>query len=146
MLAIELGVILLILGITTGYYFLVIKPREDSARESVQQAEFNPYAPTDYYAPMVEEILATNPANDVRFAEFIRYGYLKESVNNNYEAIAFYEAAIEVAPDENAKKDVQYTIYVLAHRIGERETTERYKTALGEEWIRNKEQSFRREE
>ncbi|MDQ3093602.1 MAG: hypothetical protein M3Q70_00285 [bacterium] len=138
--------LVLVIGTTVAFIY---KKNNEQKQTGTEQNAYQPdevSAPTDYYAPSIEEIRKTNQNPADQYAAFLQYAFGKEQTERYDEAFTYYEAAAEVAPDEITKKNTQYTIYILAQKLKDQEKTSLYHDILGEEYINTKNNSYRREE
>lgn len=122
------------LGLATavGVIYSIIN-RDSSEPAPYQPSELS--VPTDYVAPNIEEVKKQFPNPADQYSLFIKYAYAKETVNKIDEAIMYYEAAVDVAPDDESKKATQYTLYLLGNTMQKPELTDKYQQILGNDWI-----------
>ena len=130
---------ILIAAAAWGSYFIWLRDDKSKEEQTYQPSELS--VPTDYYAPSVDEIKAQFKDPTDQYNQLLQYAYAKETVKKYDEAIVLYEAAIDVASNDESKKAAQYTLYRLGFSIQRPELSEKYKQLLGEEWIKQHEQA-----
>ncbi len=140
-------VIVLALAVLAVLLAVVIRYRSgepDPEQTDTQLIEVDPAemsAPTDYWAPAIDDIRRENPDPAEQYARLMHYAYLKEEVAQYDEAIALYEAAAETAPSEQQQRRVWYRLYLRGGLWDRPELSDRYFGLLGQEWIDDYEQT-----
>lgn len=142
------SILLVALVVATSFLILNRDNKSDDQQqpeESNNQSELS--VPTDFYAPEIDEVKKQFSEPLDQYSQFIHYAYLKETVKKYDEAISLYEAAIDVAPNDELKKDAQYSLYWLTVNIDRKDISEKYAEILGEEYLKAKvEANVRRDE
>lgn len=132
--------ILLVVMAAAATYMIANRQGKDEdqqqSEDGYQPSELS--VPTDFYAPEIDEVKKQYSEPADQYAQLINYAYLKETVKKYDESILLYEAAIEVAPDEELKKDAQYSLYWLAVNIDRKDLADQYAEILGEDFLKAK--------
>lgn len=108
---------------------------EPAGGEPVEVTAAELSAPTDYWAPAIDEIRREHADPAEQYALLLHYGYLKEEVARYDEAVGFYEAAAEVAPGDEQRRRVWHRLYVRGVQWDRPELTDKYRDLLGQDWI-----------
>lgn len=91
--------------------------------------------PTDYYAPSIDELEQRYQDPAAQYERALFYANAKSEVQKYKEAVVFYEFAAKVAPDEDARKETEYKLYILGMRTNNSNLSTKYKDIIGQNYI-----------
>lgn len=125
------------IAISLGVGLVVINQLKDEETASNQQEKSPALLSGDSYAkdiitPSIDEIRSKyQDEPDKQFAELLSAGLKKKDFLKYDEAIAYLEAAVDVAPDPAQKLDTQQVVYYTAVAAKNSAVEQKYKDILG---------------